>query len=154
MIKSSFHHQDMQCTPFPSCVLDHFLRSKNQVSLHLPPQEETLNSAVAAGSEALSGALETVNRLLNPILSPACSADYNQFTSDLQNMSLTNPRTRYAIQSKSCCPQIFKSVLRKINGKLVFRDLIRTKGWTHVIEFFSPPLSATTRSENNQLHIL
>ena len=108
MIRSSFHQQIMQCTPFPSCILDDFLRSKQQISLHLPPQEETLNSAVAAGSEALSGALETVNRLLNSILSPACSVDYNQFTSDLQNMSLTNPRTRYAIQSKSCCLQILK----------------------------------------------
>lgn len=59
-----------------------------------------LNSAVASGSEALSGSLEVFDKILNPILSPACAVDYSQFTTELQNASLFNPKTKYAIDSK------------------------------------------------------
>lgn len=58
-----------------------------------------LQKASQTGNTSLQYTMGYYNLILNPTLSPQCTADLSQFVSDLQGMSFSSPNSMWAAES-------------------------------------------------------
>ena len=68
--------------------------------VHILFQPKMLQDVAASGSLALNGMMQYYQYKLNPPLSQQCSADLDQFVTDLQSMSFSNPKSMWAPESE------------------------------------------------------